>query len=191
MADVSGMNGSEEAAGGTALLVVDVQVAVIAGEAEHHDAEGVLGRIAGLLDKARAAGTPVIYVQHEDVRYPPMNVGADGWQVHPAIAPLPEEPRVHKRACDSFYKTTLESELKERGIRSLVVCGCDTDYCIDTTVRSALSHGYDVTLVADAHTTSDSSVLTAPQIIAHVNDTLDRLPIDRTSRVVPAAEVAF
>ena len=177
--------------GNTALLVVDVQVAVIAGEAEHHDAEGILGRIAGLLDKARAAGRPVIYVQHESEGYPPMKVGADGWQVHPAVTPLPGEPRVRKRACDSFYKTSLESELKERGIRSLVVCGCDTDYCVDTTVRSALSHGCDVTLVGDAHTTSDSDVLTAAQIIAHVNSTLNGLPIDRESRVVPAAEVTF
>jgi nicotinamidase-related amidase len=185
MAEVGAINGN------TALVVVDVQVAVIAGEAEHHDAEGVLGRIAGLIDRPRAAGTPVIYEQHESEGYAPMKVGADGWQVHPAIAPLPEEPRVRKRACDSFYDTTLQSELTMRGIRSLVVCGCDSDYCVDTTVRSALSHGYDVTLVGDAHTTSDSDVLTAAQIIAHVNSTLDGLPIDQESRVVPAAEVVF
>ncbi len=91
MADLVATNGSDEANHGTALLVVDVQVAVITGEDEHWDVDGVLGRIGGLLDKARTAGTPVIYVQHEAKRYAPMLPGADGWQVHPAIAPLSDE----------------------------------------------------------------------------------------------------
>ena len=191
MADLVATNGSDEANHVTALLVVDVQVAVITGEDEHWDVDGVLGRIGGLLDKARTAGTPVIYVQHEAKRYAPMLPGADGWQVHPAIAPLSDEARVRKRACDSFYDTTLEAELSARGIRSLVVCGCDSGFCVDTTVRSALSHGYDVTLVSDAHTTGSSSTLTAPQIIAHVNETLDDFHPDRSCKVIPAAEVTF
>src|SRR5688572_22200803 len=115
MADSAVTNGPEETTGNTALLVVDVQVAVITGEEEHWDVDGVLGRIGGMLERARAAGTPVIYVQHEAKQYAPLLPGADGWQVHPAIAPLPNEPRVRKRACDSFYDTTLEAELSARG----------------------------------------------------------------------------
>jgi nicotinamidase-related amidase len=55
----------------------------------------------------------------------------------------------------------------------LVIAGCKTQFCIDTTVRAATSRGYDVTLVADAHTTTDSDALTARQIIAHHNATLN------------------
>jgi nicotinamidase-related amidase len=155
----------------TALLVIDVQVEVITGETPSYDHEGVLRRIGGLLERARSAGTPVIFVQHEEAGYPPMNVGAGGWQIHPAVAPLAEEPRVRKRACDSFYDTTLEAELNARGVGKLVVCGCDTDYCINTTVRSA--------------------VLTAPQIIAHLNASVPGINPDHESVVVPAAEVVF
>ncbi len=175
----------------TALLVIDVQVAVIAGETPAWEHEAVLGRIAGLLERARATGTPVIYVQHEEEGYPPLTPGAGGWQIHPAIAPLETEPRVRKRARDSFYDTTLEAELAARGVGKLVVCGCATDYCVDTTVRSALSHGYPVTLVGDAHTTNDSATLTAPQIIAHVNASVTGINPDHESVVVPAAEVVF
>ncbi len=175
---------------GTALLVIDVQVEVIIGETPSYDHEGVLERIGGLLERARAAGTPVIYVQHEE-DHPSLAPGSAGWQIHPAVAPLAEEPRVRKRACDSFYETSLEAELAARGVGKLVVCGCSTDYCVDTTVRSALSHGYDVTLVSDAHTTVDNAVLTAPQIIAHVNASVPGINPDHRSVVVAAAEVVF
>lgn len=184
-------NGTDTPRDGTALLVVDVQVDVITGETPAYDHAGVLGRIGGLLERARAAGAPVIYVQHQEDGYPAMHVGADGWQVHPAVAPRPEEPRVRKRACDSFYATDLEEILAARGVGRLVVCGCSSDYCVDTTVRSALSHGYDVTLVGDSHTTVDSDLLAAPQIIAHVNASIGGINPDHESVVVAAAEVVF
>ena len=49
-----------------------------------------------------------------------------------------------------------------------------TEYCIDTTCRRAVSLGYDVTLVADAHTTHDNDLLPAEKIIAHHNRSLSR-----------------
>jgi len=54
----------------------------------------------------------------------------------------------------------------------LIICGLQTDFCVDTTVRRAFTLGYHVTLVADAHSTLDNGVLTAAQIIAHHNATL-------------------
>lgn len=60
--------------------------------------------------------------------------------------------------------------------------------CVDTTSRVAISRGYDVTLVRDAHTTSDSEVLTAAQIVAHHNYTLDDFGTDEHVIVTKATQ---
>ena len=170
----------------TALVVIDAQIGVV-GEAYHHDE--VLSHIKLLLDRARTSGTPVIYVQHND---PYLKVGTPEWQIHPAIAPQEDEPVVHKQSPDSFYETTLQQELEKRGIKRIVIVGAQSNYCVDTSSRRAVSVGYDVTLVSDAHTTEDSDVLTAEQIIAHHNSTLNSFWAgEHRIQVKPTDEVAF
>lgn len=176
---------------GKALLVVDVQRAVVDWEDPASEGEKVLANIGLLLSKARAAGVPVLYVQHDGEEGDRLAPGTRGWEIHPAIAPEEGEHVVRKRASDSFYETSLREDLAARGIRHLVVVGCRTQYCVDTTCRSATAHGFDVTLARDAHTTADD-VLTAAQIVAHHNSTLDDFGNDRhVVAVKPSAEIDF
>lgn len=173
----------------TALLVIDMQCALVE---EASEPEPVLERIGGLLAQARASDTPVIFIQHEEEDYPPMNHGAAGWQIHSSIAPVEGEPTLRKRTPDSFYETPLAAELERRGITRLIVTGMQTDYCVNATCRAALSHGYDVTLVADAHTTSDTELLSAAQIIADHNAQLAELAHpNHTITVTPAAAITL
>jgi nicotinamidase-related amidase len=173
----------------TALLVIDVQVGIIDGPPPAYQGSEVLERIGDLLSRARASGTPVIYVQDDDVGGGP---GKPAWEIHPAIAPANGERVAHKLACDAFYETTLKSDLENAGIKHLVIVGCKTQNCIDTTCRSATAAGYDVTLVGDAHTTTDSGTLSAAQIIAHHNETLDDFGNDKhVIRVKASKEVTF
>ena len=157
-----------------ALLVVDVQSRVVDwSQATSEGSEEVLARINELMAKARAAKAQVIYVQHDGDADGRLAPGSEGWQLHPSIAPVHGETVIRKRASDSFYETSLEDELKARGIKHLVIVGCRTQYCIDATCRSAVSRDYDVTLAKDAHMTVDTETLKASQIIAHHNETLD------------------
>ena len=173
----------------TALVIIDVQVGLVA---TAYKGQEILDHIKALLAKARASGTPVIYVQHEESAEGGLVVGTPAWQIHPAIAPQEGEPVIHKRASDSFFETSLQQELAARGIKHIVVVGEQTDYCVDTSVRRATTVGYDVTLVGDAHTTEDNGVLTAEQIIAHHNATLDYFGTDsHRIRVKPTEEVTF
>jgi nicotinamidase-related amidase len=173
----------------TALVIIDVQKNLI-GEAYQRDE--VLAHINTLLAKARATGTPIIYVQHDGPKGHGLEVGTDGWQISPVIAPQEGEPIVHKRASDAFYATSLQQELHERHIHHLVVAGGQTEYCVDTTVRRATTYGYDVTLVGDAHTTFDCDTLTAAQIIAFYNETLDGFQTDTSAIIVkPTREIVF
>ena len=150
----------------TALLLVDVQVAVVA---DAYERDAVVANIAALADRAREEDVPVIWVQHSDENVPK---GSEGWQLVPELAPGDQEPLIHKLYPDSFDDTTLEEVLAAAQVGRLVVAGASTDQCIRSTLHSAFTRGYDVTLVGDAHTTSDLSQWGAPppeQVIAHTN----------------------
>ncbi|MCV7343152.1 cysteine hydrolase family protein [Mycolicibacterium rhodesiae] len=150
----------------TALLVIDVQNGVVA---QAHDRDAIVARIAGLVDRARGAGIPVVWIQHSDAELPE---GSQAWQIVAELSPTDTEPLIGKNYGDSFEGTTLEATLAGLGIGHLVVAGAQTDQCIRSTIHGGFVRGYDVTLVADAHTTEDLSEWGAPppeQVIAHTN----------------------
>ncbi len=150
----------------TALLVVDVQNGVVAGA---HERDTVVANIAQLVGRARAARTPVVWVQHND---DDLIAGSDAWQIVPELQPEPSEPLVEKQYGDSFDATTLESVLSDLGVGKLIIVGAQTDACITSTLHGALVRGYDTTLVGDAHTTEDQTQWGAPppaQVIRHTN----------------------
>jgi nicotinamidase-related amidase len=150
----------------TALLVIDVQNDVVAGA---HNRDEVVSNIGTLVDKARAAGAPVVWVQHSDEGLPR---DSDGWQYVAELPRADSEPVVHKSYGDSFEDTDLEQVLAERKVGRLIVAGAQTDACIRSTLHGAFVRGYDATLVSDAHTTEDLTEWGAPppdQVIAHTN----------------------
>jgi nicotinamidase-related amidase len=158
----------------TALVVIDVQAGMFnVADPPVYQGEQLLERIGSLISKARKASVPVIYVRHHSTQEGDfLKYGEPAWQVHPAIAPLPGEVIVDKTTPDSFYKTTLEQVLQEQGIKQLILTGIQSDFCVDTTCRSASSHDYDLILVKDAHSTWDLAGLNAQQIIDHENAVL-------------------
>ena len=80
-----------------------------------------------------------------------------GSEIHGAVKPLDGEPVIIKHAPDAFFQTDLHDALSRAGIRKLVVCGMMSHMCIDTSVRAARNHGYDITLLHDACATRDLS----------------------------------
>jgi nicotinamidase-related amidase len=173
----------------TALLVIDVQNGVV-GEA--HARDSVVANVAALIEKARAAGTEVIWVQHNSDDLPRDSVQ---WQFVAELVRDDAEPLVQKRYADAFEETELETVLAERGIGRLFLSGAQTDECIRSTLHGAIVRGYDATLVGDAHTTEDLSAYGAPPpelVIAHTNLywKFHSAP-GRTAGTVSTAEVDF
>ncbi len=158
----------------SALLIIDIQRALCSGEWSVFDIDGVVDRINEVAFKARVAGAPVFLIQHEEADGP-LQFETDGWQLYERLAIQPADIRVRKTATDSFYRTELHSLLQSHGVGSLVVCGLQTEFCVDSTVRGALALGYPVLLVSDGHSTLDNDVLSAAQISAHHNVTLANL----------------
>lgn len=155
----------------TAVLVIDVQQAFCAGPRAVHDAQGLLQRINTVTQGARAAGAPVIFIQHETASGE-LEHGSAGWQFAEGLRIETGDLRVPKTTSDAFLRTNLQELLESRHVHRLVVCGLHTEFCVDTTVRRALAFGHPVTLVADGHSTRGNGILTAQQAIAHHNATL-------------------
>ncbi|WP_180270831.1 isochorismatase family protein [Sporanaerobium hydrogeniformans] len=70
--------------------------------------------------------------------------------------------------------TSLDRDLKADNIQEVIICGVQSEFCIDTTVKSAYSHGYKVVLPKDAHSTYDSDTLSASQITTHHHTILEQ-----------------
>lgn len=151
---------------GAALLVIDVQNNVVE-DAWHRDE--IVKNISSVVDKARAGNTKVIWIQHSSKDLP---IGSKGWEFVPELKPLDSEPIVRKLYRSSFEDTELESLLKEMGVSRLFITGAQTNNCVRHTTHSALERGYDVTLIKDAHTTSDVKWKTFD---VHASDIIDDL----------------
>ncbi|QJR14552.1 cysteine hydrolase family protein [Usitatibacter palustris] len=173
----------------SALVIIDMQRALCVGEWAMADVDRVIERINTLSARARAASIPVFLVQHEEGEGP-LRFAAEGWQLADTLAIAPGDHRVRKTTPNSFHDTDLHEMLQERGVERLVVCGLQSDFCVDTTVRQALALGYEVALPSDAHATMDNGVLKAAQIVAHHNATLANMTsFGPRVAVVPATEV--
>jgi nicotinamidase-related amidase len=153
----------------TALLIIDMQAGLFTPETPRHDADGVVARINAVARALRQSGGTVVFIQHDGSKGDTFEPGTPGWQLLSSLERESGDVLVHKTACDSFYGTDLAAVLSGRGVRRLLVTGCATDFCVDTTVRAAMSREYQVVVVADAHTTADRPHVDAVSLIRHHN----------------------
>ena len=135
----------------SALIVIDVQNAVVENAFKRDE---IVRNIATVVDKARAADIPVVWVQHSDDY---LTTGSDGWQIVAELQPSEGEAIIHKNYRSSFEATDLEDVLAAAAVGHLIVTGAQTNFCVRNTVHAAFERGYDVTVVGDGHTTSDES----------------------------------
>lgn len=173
-----------------ALMVIDVQNGVIDYAKNRNE---IVARIADLVERARTAGTEVIWVQHSEDDMP---LESEYWQIVPELKPGKDERIIHKLWRSAFEETDLEDVLEELSIDHLVVTGAQTNYCVRHTIHAAIERGLDITLVEDAHTTMDESwngiAIPAEMIVAELNRACADydLPDSRVD-VVEASQVRF
>ena len=145
----------------TALLLIDLQQGVNdlahwggpTGRRNNPDAEA---RMARLLDAWRTRRLPVIFTQHDSRQaVSPLKLSLPGGAFIERLAPLPRELVITKDVNSAFVGTSLELELRRRGVQRLVVAGFFTNFCVETTVRMAGNMAYDTYLVHDACATTN------------------------------------
>jgi nicotinamidase-related amidase len=133
-------------------------------------AVGTVAHTRAVLSAARTAGIRVFYVPHHRARpsdfsgwshLTPYQHGAHkiqlfaegswGAQWHPDFAPQPDDVMIREHLGSSgFANTDLDMQLKQHGIRRLILIGMLANTCLETTGKFGVELGYHVTLVRDA-----------------------------------------
>lgn len=156
-----------------ALMIMDMQIMPFIwkqyGGKQIYKEEELISKINELIEKARNSKTPIYYIMYTEQGDSMRVEGEPMWQVHPELNLQREDQMIIKYHADSFLETDLEKRLKTDEIEVITLCGIQTEFCIDTTVKTAYSKGYKVELMQDGHSTYDSELLTAEQIINHHN----------------------
>ncbi|MGF6931081.1 nicotinamidase-related amidase [Paraburkholderia sp. UCT70] len=150
----------------TALIVIDLQNGVVENAYRRNE---VLSAVNMLIERARRAHVPVVWVRHSDEE---LAASSAAWQIVAELSPASGEAIIEKSYRDAFEGTELEQLLSTLGVGKLIVTGAQTDMCIRSTLHGALVRGYDATLVSDAHTTEDMTRWGAPPpdgVIKHTN----------------------
>ncbi|MGV1761486.1 isochorismatase family protein [Rhizobium sp. A22-96] len=136
-----------------ALLVVDVQNAFVEGPGAVPGHATLTSMVELLLEKARSAWAPVIFLQNDGPAGAPDEPLQAGWKLH--FPPRSGELVIRKTNDDGFDGTDLDAILTSFGVRDLVISGMLSEMCVAATARAALQRGYGVLLPHDAHATYD------------------------------------
>lgn len=140
----------------SALVLIDVQKTFHHpdwGKRNNPDAEQ---RIQALLAAWREKGLPVFHVRHASAH--PQGLfreGESSFDFKPEAEPLPGEPIYKKSVNSAFIGTHLESDLRAKGIQSIILAGLTTNHCVSTTARMSGNLGFDTYVVEDATATFD------------------------------------
>jgi nicotinamidase-related amidase len=137
----------------TAVVIMDFQQRIVNNFAS--DPGAVVERASEVLNGARQAGIPVIYVVH---RGGPFQEYAPDVEIHQGVAPAANETIITKTKAGSFSTTALDVMLREMGKDTLVLMGVATSGCVLSTLRWAVDVNYNVVVVADACSDPDAEV---------------------------------
>ena len=129
-------------------------------------------RVLNLIEGCREAGVPVLYTEHHIGQdssadfyeyWPPIAAGAikegePNTKLYHGLSPLPDERIINvKHTYDSFAGTDLDYVLRSRGIKTVIVCGTLTNFCVESTARTAYFLNYHVVFGSDV-SASDSAI---------------------------------
>jgi nicotinamidase-related amidase len=169
----------------TALLVIDVQKTFVAGGGWNTTTGAdIADAVAQALSMARSADIPVIYIKDLTVLLYE-SVAPSLLEFPDAIAPRAGEPVFTKEFPNPFVNPDVANHLAKQGVERLILCGIASEGCVASALFSAAAKGYEVTVIADAHSNGP------------VDPTVERWPaskwnetwIDRGVQVIPMREI--
>ena len=145
-----------------ALIVIDLQKGIV-GLPTVHPIGDIVDRSARLARAFRARGLPVVLVNvtgaapgRTDAGRPALTLPPDWTELVPELEQHPDDLIVSKQRWGAFIGTSLDEDLRRRGVTQVFLTGVATSTGVESTARSAYDHGYNVVLVADAMTDRDA-----------------------------------
>ena len=179
----------------TALVLIDLQEGIVGRPLAPRSGAEVLTASRALAERFRAANAPVVLVRvdfaEDYADAPPANVDSPmqrpaggmppNWSQLAEGLAAPGDIHIVKRQWGAFYGTGLDLQLRRRGVRTVVVGGIATNFGVESTVRCAWEHGYDVVVAEDACATMSPEL--HEMAIQHI--------FPRIARVTRSAEIVL
>jgi nicotinamidase-related amidase len=160
-----------------ALLVIDMQRAWVGSEALTVDRSHVTDEIVGILETARSAGIPVVFVVDISMRW---RFGERRLRLVDPLEAREGEAIVEKRSQNAFLNTSLGDDLRAAGVTSILITGYASHECVAATVDGALDEGFDVIVVENGHSGGERGMQASRQ---------NSIWRTRGIPVVPSAEI--
>lgn len=157
----------------TALLVIDVQMALFSRPTPIYKAEDLIRNINSLVEMFQLSNALVVYIQHSNNKM--LIKDSDGWGFHPDLNIKETDPIIHKIHGNAFKETNLKQTLESRGIEDIVITGLVTQGCVKATSIGGKELGYRVILIEDGHSNYSKD---APKIIEKWNLKLSKEQVE-------------
>lgn len=145
-----------------ALLIIDLQNGVCYGETQLHHLDELIIRVNQKIECYHKAKRTIIFVQHSDAD---LVKNTQSWSLIPKLQTEKGTHFVQKQHANSFYQTDLDLILKKHQVQTIEICGAQTEYCIDATIKMAHGLGYRLFLEKSLTSTYDNDFMSAPQTI--------------------------
>lgn len=146
------------------LLVIDTQNLVVTPNLYAFDT--FVHHVKTLIATARTNHIEVIYVRHEDEA---LIKGTEGHEIYDAFKPMPDEMIFDKKVNSAFKETGLVEYLHRKNENDIILCGADTDYCIDASIKCGFEHNFHIIVPAYANSTYDNEFMTGEKSYAYYN----------------------
>ncbi len=150
------------------LLIVDAQKLITTDKL--YCFEKFVCNVKSLINTARENKIEVIFIRHDDGEGMPLSVGTEGFEIYDEFMPLSDEKIFDKTVNSPFRDTGLLEYLRSKNVKSIIVAGLQTDYCIDATVKCGFEHGFDVIVPAYANSTFDNEFISAESSYRYYNE---------------------
>ena len=150
------------------LLVVDTQKAITNDKLYQFDL--FKSRVIELIRTARNNKIEVIFVRHDDGIGNELTKGNDNFEIYDGFQPLNGELIFDKNVNSAFKDTGLLEYLRQKEENTIIIVGLQTDYCIDSTIKSGFEHGFKMIVPANANSTVDNQYMTAEQSYHYYNE---------------------
>ncbi len=140
-----------------ALIIVDMLNDFVTGSLKCERAQRIIPHIRDLIDNFHKQNLPVIFANdsHLETDFEMGKWGAhaiegtDGAEVIPELAPNDEDIIIGKHVYSSFFETPLDSILRSRNVKTVVLTGLHTHLCVRHTAADAFFRGYKIEIPED------------------------------------------
>lgn len=150
------------------LLVIDTQKLIT--NSDLYNFNIFVSNVKKLIKAARGNNIEIIYVRHDDGIGHELTRGTDEFEIYNEFKPYNDERIFDKTVNSPFKDTGLLEYLIEKQIKTIIVVGLQTDYCIDATVKCGFEHGFKIIVPEGANSTFDNKYMSAETAYKYYNE---------------------